>query len=79
MNNSEFTVEWGCLSDDDKGMIVDSLAKAFKIPTAKAGTLKRIFDLAKPGVVLGKSDTGAYCRISEDSREVVSVLMKEYL
>lgn len=79
MNNGEFTMQWETFSSADKAMVVDSLAVAFSISKTKTDTLLRIFNLAKPEIIIGKNDTGAYCRLAETSRDVVTVLMREYL
>jgi hypothetical protein len=79
MDNNEFTLQWQDLKESDKETIVDSLSQAFGIPKKKAATLKRIFDLGKPGIVMGERDKKAYCRLEESSREVITVLMKNYL
>jgi len=76
--NREFTIQWDEISESDKVQLTFNMVQALKVPNNKSDTLKRIFDLAKPGIVLGRNESGAYCRLSPDSKEIVELLMKNY-
>jgi len=72
----EEKIEWRNLTPGQTTIVLAVHATALK--TDDYDTLKRIFDLGSPTIVFG-NDPEPYCRIDEDSADVMKILVAEYL
>ena len=74
MPGEEQTYNWKDLKDYQQNIVVEVHAIGLK---ANADIIRRIFDLAKPVIIV--ADDWSYCRIHQDSAQLVKNLIKEYL
>lgn len=72
----EFKVEWESFNSREQRSII-------KVHNDRVGYnnddhMLRIFNLAKPVIVIGKKDGKTYCRVDYDSRDVLRLLIESY-
>jgi hypothetical protein len=74
----EKEIAWDELTDAQKKVIIESHAAVLK--TTEKSTLLRIFDLAKPVMIIGEKDNAPYCRVhNKESVILINLLIRQYL
>lgn len=72
----EIQREWESFDRSDRRIIV-------RVHCNKTGYrdqdyMFRIYELAKPSIILGKKDGVTYCRIAKESEELLTILINNY-
>ena len=69
---------WNELSQEQQTMVCQVHANAMGRKPQNA-TIKRIFNLGTPAVILGENNGEKYCRIAPQSVQIMKLLIREYL
>lgn len=82
LKEGEQVYRWEELSEQQVRIVVAIHAHGFAsqglpMPKSKLGTLARLFELGRPKIVFGPGHK--YCRIHQDSVDVMKVITREYL
>lgn len=79
----EIEKEWIDLTEGETFMCLAAHTQAVNLNWKNArhmATMRRIFDLGSPKIVFGYKDGEMnYCRIHENSADVIKILIRQYL
>lgn len=77
---ADTTARFQYLPERQQSFVVLAHGTAFKLSSGlQTATLKKIFEIGNPNIVIGEDQGKPYCRIERDSVDVMKVLMREYL
>lgn len=77
----EETFDWGKMSGEQQAMCIASYTEAYKLNGLKTShdTVRRIFQLGNPKMIIGMANEKPYVNISRESVEVMKLLFTQYI